>query len=203
MNLVLWCIYAAVTLFAIIFSGLREFHMLQLNGYKTPEHSWWMKKNIRRYIPLMIFLVIQLMLLPLERVLTWECEKHVLNYTKLRLAYGITGFLTAANIGIAIANKPGKKFKKPLVYTARVKRMLVTFFILIALIFTGAFFCADRVEYKSAWRFTNVLPFVFTGAALYLTPILVPLSNLINKPIEKSVQKWYINDAKRILREMP
>ena len=107
MNLVLWCIYAAVTLFAIIFSGLREFHMLQLNGYKTPEHSWWMKKNIRRYIPLMIFLVIQLMLLPLERVLTWECEKHVLNYTKLRLAYGITGFLTAANIGIAIANKPG------------------------------------------------------------------------------------------------
>ena len=177
--------------------------MLQLNGYKTPEHSWWMKKNIRRYIPLMIFLVIQLMLLPLERVLTWECEKHVLNYTKLRLAYGITGFLTAANIGIAIANKPGKKFKKPLVYTARVKRMLVTFFILIALIFTGAFFCADRVEYKSAWRFTNVLPFVFTGAALYLTPILVPLSNLINKPIEKSVQKWYINDAKRILREMP
>ncbi len=203
MNLVLWCIYAAVTLSAIIFSGLREFHMLQLNGYKTPEHSWWMKKNIKRYIPLIIFLVIQLMLLPLERVLIWDAEKHVLNSGRLRLAYCITGFLAAANIGIAAANKPGKKFKKPLVYTARVKRMLVTFFILIALIFTGAFFCADRVEFDGAWRFTNVLPFVFTGAALYLTPILVPLSNLINKPVEKAVQNWYINDAKKKLADMP
>jgi UDP-N-acetylmuramoyl-tripeptide--D-alanyl-D-alanine ligase len=48
MNLVIWLIYAAVTLLAIIFMGLREFHMLQLNGYKTPEHSWWMKKNFKR-----------------------------------------------------------------------------------------------------------------------------------------------------------
>ena len=56
MNLVIWLIYAAVTLLAIIFMGLREFHMLQLNGYKTPEHSWWMKKNFKRYIlPVTLF----------------------------------------------------------------------------------------------------------------------------------------------------
>ena len=45
---VLWIVYAAAALIEIIFYGLREFHMLQLNGYKTPEHSWWMKKNKRR-----------------------------------------------------------------------------------------------------------------------------------------------------------
>ena len=203
MNLVLWIIYAAVTLLAIVFLGLREFHMLQLNGYKTPEHSRWMKKNIKRYIPLLFFLAVQLVLLPLERVLVWESEKHVLNSGKLKLACCITGFLILADIGIIIANKPGKKFKKPLVYTARVKRMLVTFFILIAAIFAGAFFSADRVDFEDAQRFTNVLPFVFTGAALYLAPVLVPLSNLINKPVEKSVQRWYINDAKKKLADMP
>ena len=139
MNLVLWIIYAAVTLAAIVFLSLREFHMLQLNGYKTPEHSRWMKKNFSRYIPLIVFLVIQLMLLPLERILIWDSEKHVLNSGKNKIAIVLTIALSIANIGVAIANKPGKKFKKPLVYTARVKRMLVTFFILIAASFTGAF----------------------------------------------------------------
>ncbi len=203
MSIVIWCIYAAVSLAAIIFSGLREFHMLQLNGYKTPEHSWWMKKNIKRYIPLIIFLVIQLVLLPLERILIWDSEKHVLNSGKNKAATVLTIFLIMADIGIIIANKPGKKFKKPLVYTARVKRMLATFFILIAAAFTGAFFSAKRVDFDGAWRFTNVLPFIIVGSALYLTPILVPLSNLINKPVEKSVQRWYINDAKKKLADMP
>ena len=203
MNLVLWIIYAAVTLAAIVFLSLREFHMLQLNGYKTPEHSRWMKKNFSRYIPLIAFLVIQLMLLPLERILIWDSEKHVLNSGKNKIAIVLTIALSIANIGVAIANKPGKKFKKPLVYTARVKRMLVTFFILIAASFTGAFFAAKRVDFEGAYRFTNVLPFIFVGAALYLTPILVPLSNLINKPVEKAVQNWYINDAKKKLADMP
>ena len=45
MNLVLWIIFAVIALTATVFLGLREFHMLQLNGYKTPEHSRWMKKN--------------------------------------------------------------------------------------------------------------------------------------------------------------
>ena len=46
MSTVFFCIYAVVTLVGIVFFGLRELHMLQLNGYKTPEHSWWMKKYI-------------------------------------------------------------------------------------------------------------------------------------------------------------
>ena len=40
MSIIIWCIYTAITLVAVVFLGLREFHMLQLNGYKTPEHSW-------------------------------------------------------------------------------------------------------------------------------------------------------------------
>ena len=72
------------------------------------------------------------------------------------------------NISIAIANKPGKKFKKPFVYTARVKRMLTTFFILIAVIFA----CAVAVGYQKckceAWRehiFTNPLSYILIGSA--------------------------------------
>lgn len=202
MNIAIFCIYAVIALIAIIFMGLREFHMLQLNGYKTPEHSWWMKKNYKRYILPIILFVGQFVLLFTNPVI-WSPEKHVFISTLNTFSIIIISVLTLFNIGIAIKNKPGKKFKKPFVYTARVKRMLTTFFILIALIFTAAFFSAERVYFEESTRFTNNLPFIIIGSALYLTPILVPLSNILNKPIEKAVQNWYINDAKKILASCP
>ena len=172
MNTAIFCIHAAVTLLAIVFMSLREFHMLQLNGYKTPEHSWWMKKNFRRYICPLALLAVQFSLFAVSGV---------------GLTLGMIA-LSLLNCFIIIANKPGKKFKKPLVYTAIVKRMMTTFFILIAAAFAAGAVLRGRVGT------------VIIGSALYLTPILVPLANLINKPIEKAVQNWYINDAKKILR---
>lgn len=180
MSIVFFWIYAVITLISVIFLSLREFHMLQLNGYKTPEHSWWMKKNYKRYIfPAICF---------------------VLQYALCWTDFSIPAFLVF-NICIAIANKPGKNFKKPFVYTARVKRMLTTFFILIAVIFACAYFFG-RYRVTDIYYF-SAEAFIIIGSALYLTPILVPLANLINKPIETAVQKWYINDAKKILASCP
>ncbi len=217
MNIAIYCIYAVIALIAIIFMGLREFHMLQLNGYKTPEHSWWMKKNFKRYIPHIIMLILSFSLLCIRPVI------FTLSPTQFQQANdpvyrAFTGNLTKIvlcvmaiiNICFIIANKPGKKFKKPLVYTARVKRMMTTFFILVALIFAFGF-CYTTFDYtvlsdgvKSAKKyFYHNLPFYCINLALYLTPILVPLSNLINKPVEKAVQNWYINDAKKILASCP
>lgn len=188
MNIVLFCIYAVITLISVIFFSLREFHMLQLNGYKTPEHTWWIKKNYKRYIfPLACFV--------LQFASFW---------TDFSLLMVIV--FSLFNISIAIANKPGKKFKKPFVYTARVKRMLTTFFILTAIIFACAVIIGCQPCKCEQWKkeiLTNPFSYILVGSALYLTPILVPLANIINQPLEKSVQKWYINDAKRILSEMP
>ena len=206
--MVLWIIYAVITLAAIVFLGLREFHMLQLNGYKTPEHSRWMKKNAKRYILPAVLFCVQFLLIPLEY--------HKLAAASLAIA------LCFFNAIIALLNKPGKKFKKPLVYTARMKRMMITFGILIAVFYVIAIINAKQFIPDSAYRSdSRYLPtmttpvyisfriiliapsFILVGSALYLTPILVPLSNLINKPVEKAVQNWYINDAKRILSECP
>ena len=216
MNLVIWLIYAAITLAAIVFLGLREFHMLQLNGYKTPEHSWWMKKNFERYIPLILLFIGQFALLAFPPLTKGKLKissdipvdlpsvvTYVISDKNKLVTSLILGVLSALNLAILFANKPGKKFKKPLVYTARVKRMLTTFFILIAAIFAGAFFSSKLPDVEGSKRFVNNLPFIIAGSALYLTPILVPLSNLINKPVEKGVQNWYINDAKKKLADMP
>lgn len=200
MNIAIFGIYAVVTLTAIIFLSLREFHMLQLNGYKTPEHSWWMKKNFRRYIYPLILLAAQCVFLIIPSNPYYEL------YNVVYFAFILLNFV------FIVINKPGKKFKKPLVYTARVKRMLVTFFILIAGIYVLAWFSSEKeTEYTIGSLvidngipfFTNHLPVIFVGSALYLTPILVPLANLINKPVEKAVQNRYINDAKKKLASMP
>lgn len=182
MNIVLF-IYAVIALVGIIFSGLRELHMLQLNGYKTPEHSWWMKKNFKRYIfPLVLF----------------AGQFAMIANVMFMIVFAV------CNAAIAVINKPSKKFKKPLKYTARVKRMMATFFVLVAIIFASAVFVETLPCKSHAWKpFSHIMPFILVNSALYLTPLLVPLSNLINKPIEKAVQNWYINDAKRILSEMP
>ena len=216
MNLVIWVIYAAVSLLAIIFTGLREFHMLQLNGYKTPEHSWWMKKNFKRYILPIVLFIAQFALLAFPPLIRAKLAtpsdmpsdhafilKYVISDTNKLVTAVIIGVLAAMNLFIAVSNKPGKKFKKPFKYTARVKRMLVTFFILIAAIFVGAFFSAKMTDINGSQRFVNNLPFIIVGCGLYLTPILVPLSNLINKPIDTAINNWYINDAKKKLKSMP
>ncbi len=193
MSIVLFCVFAAVTLLATVFLGLREFHMLQLNGYKTPEHSWWMKKNWKRYILPLALLAGQFVMAALG--------------AKAPLVIAFTCF----NAVFIVANKPGRKFKKPLVYTARMKRMMTTFFILIAVFYVFAVLngklsvieCSgDSCVHKTFW-FTQALPYILVGTSLYLTPIFVPLSNLINKPLEKAIQKWYINDAKKKLASMP
>ena len=197
MNIVLFVIYAVVTLTATVFLGLREFHMLQLNGYKTPEHLRWMKKNAKRYILPAVLFCAQFLLIPF----------HGRSGLEITLVIVLCFF----NAIIALLNKPGKKFKKPLVYTARMKRMMITFGILIAIYYTIAilngktYVDIDGIDFcrtETRW-FTWYLPYIMVGSALYLTPILVPLSNLINKPVEKAVQNWYINDAKRILSECP
>ena len=185
---VLWIVFAAVALIGIILYGLREFHMLQLNGYKTPEHSWWMKKNKRRYLYPGLLFVLQFPLLLLTD----------------KIGIIIMTLLNAVFISVY---KPGRKFKKPFKYTARVKRMLTTFGILIAVFYIIAFVLGKKAGTSltatpPVW-FGNKWSFILVGSALYLTAVLVPLSNIINKPIENSINKWYINDAKRILGECP
>lgn len=206
-----YILFAICSLIIIIMYSIGEFHMLQLNGYKTPEHSWWMKKNLKRYALPTIVYVTQWILFAVMLV----SDVFVSLIGPL-----ICTLIPMFGYSIAIHRK---KYKKPLVYTARVKRMMVTFFILIAIFFALSILLSkgehtiylERIsnEFKNEFNysdsyskvvwFRNPLSYILIATALYLTPILVPLSNLINKPVEKAVQNWYINDAKKILASCP
>ena len=80
-----------------------------------------------------------------------------------------------------------EKFKTPLVYTMRVKRLFATNIILFAVIATLA------VLFAGKWAMAII------GAALALSNIIMLLANLVNTPIEKAINRHYYNDAKRII----
>ena len=88
-----------------------------------------------------------------------------------------------------------KNAKKPLVYTNRVKRMIVTAHIL---------YIASGVAVSA---FAAYLFGVVTGYPILLVTALAPwfpiAVNSLNAPFEKFNNNRYINDARRIIKDMP
>ena len=81
------------------------------------------------------------------------------------------------------------EYKIKLAYTMRVKRLLATRYLLVAGAMFGAHFLDD----------CYALPLML----LLTLDYWIILANLINKPMEAAITRWYYNDAKRILRSMP
>ena len=102
----------------------------------------------------------------------------------------VTDIVAIVILGISIFyNIPKGKSKISLKLTSRVKRMFVTELILIVI---GILILGID---KFIWQKLAILNI--------LSPIICNIVNLINSPIEYRVRKWYINDAKKILKSMP
>ena len=98
----------------------------------------------------------------------------------------IVEIISSLILAISIVyNMPRKKAKIPLKFTSRVVRMFITQAIIILAIYI------NKSEIITLC-ILNILAF-----------LLCIISNIINYPIEFGVRKYYINDAKKILRDMP
>ena len=176
MELVLWMIWFGTWLFGAVRFELYIMHMFQQNSYKPREYREWMQVtgNIGRLLGKTLYAFISLPL----------------------LAVGNVGCLIAAclmNALTILVNKPHQA-KKPLVYTPRVKRMLIT----TGILFVIGMSISVLWKEKAFWACSLILSILFI-----LMPVLVLLVNLINHPMEKGIDQYYINDAARILKEMP
>ena len=102
--------------------------------------------------------------------------------------WGVMLFFGLWMLVIAIAEY-SIHYKVPVVYTMRVKRLMATRIILSAAIVTV----------------THIFAVSYTLVAMMLLTLdyWTIVANLINKPMEAAITRWYYNDAKRILRSMP
>ncbi|MCI9415254.1 MAG: UDP-N-acetylmuramoyl-tripeptide--D-alanyl-D-alanine ligase [Clostridiales bacterium] len=156
---------------------LRTVHMLQLNSYRPERYGGWMKAHkdelMKTYGWLLIAVVAvgAYLLAPTDWVVRAVC---------------------AALFVIHLILSWPPKAKKPLVFTPRVRRLLVTHGLLLVLVGGG-------VALTGFNRLGVALLFLWA----VLTPFVTLLALLINTPMEKAVTGHYIKDARRRLADMP
>lgn len=160
-----------VAFFAAFFwlTVIKAMHMFQLNSYKPATHSRWLRQNLTSLLPGLLGIAVAAFGILLKELYAWIL---------LELAY----------LTLTVYQRP-KKAKKPLVYTMRVKRMLVTAGILFVAAVGASFLLPDG----SLQRVTLAV----VGA---VSPLMVLVANFINKPVESAINQYYINDAKKLLR---
>ena len=145
-----------------------DIHMFQHNSYRVERYArWWRSGNKHlRSVAIAIFALLCLVTFQMDW-LPKAMVMFIIAWREFRTVY-----------------------KKPIVYTMRVKRLFAT-----AAILTAAAVGAAVV-------FIPVYSYVVALAMLAL-PIIMLAANLVNKPLEAAISRWYYNDAKRILRSMP
>ncbi|MBR5524534.1 MAG: UDP-N-acetylmuramoyl-tripeptide--D-alanyl-D-alanine ligase [Clostridia bacterium] len=150
-------------------------HMLQLNSYRPERYKKWCVDNDKKLVtvPRMLPFLCVLALWLAGRVQDW-------------ILYGVCA---AVLLLTALLCWP-QKAKKPLVITARVKRVFITQAVLciglLCLIFLPAYRGVALIGVA------NMIVWLWTGVA-----------NLINTPIENTIAKGYVKDAAKRLSAMP
>lgn len=178
MILTLYLICVLLFLVSTAMSVIDSMHFFQLNSYRFDTHTKWLRENHSKYLPHAILSVMLLIVVMVPINIT----------VKL--------ILLAVLFAITIKPEMPKKAKKPLVYTARVKRMLATLAVLVGIIVAAATKPCFMNNRQTIAAFILVLLYAFS-------PLLVLLANFINKPVELSINKHYTNDAKKILAACP
>lgn len=175
---ILFMVCAVIFLVPTAMSLVDSMHFFQLNSYRFDTHTKWIKENSKKYLPHAIVSVLMLI---------------VLLFNMSIIAKSV---VLAILLLVAIPVEKPKKAKKPLVYTPRVKRMLFTETVLSLAVITAVAVPCLRNNHETYALLTLAL--VFT-----LSPLLCLVANLINKPIELSINQYYTNDAKKLLRQCP
>ena len=159
--------YAIVALLFFLMIAKYDIHIFQLASYRNSRYFRWL-------VPGNILSVKRLF------AVAMLAGAFIPGYFGFGLATGVT----AAAWFYCFS----EKFKTPLVYTMRVKRLFATDIILFIAIVLVAILFAEK------WAMAVI------GAALLLSNFIMLLANIVNTPIEKAINRHYYNDAKRIIQ---
>ena len=173
-------VFMAMALFFIstTMSLIDSVHFFQLNSYRFDTHTKWIRENSRKYlthniIAVLMLIVVFIRMNPMAKAIALEVL-----------------FI------ISLPTEKPKKAKKPLVYTPRVKRMLFTTLLVVLAVLIPTTIVGLNNAHETYPLFAMVLIYA-------LSPCIILLSNLINKPLELSINQHYTNDAKKMLKACP
>ena len=163
-------IFTIVWLLFMLASMRYSVQMFQQNSYRVERYNRWLRSTGEWYS--------RANLLAVLASIIFIFTSHVV----------LLSLFAVWMLVIAVAEF-SIKYKVPVVYTMRVKRLIATRLILT--------FAVVALVHIFAAKYTLVAMMVLTLD--YWTIV----ANLINRPLEQAISRWYYNDAKRLLRAMP
>ncbi len=152
----------------------RALQMFQQNRYENGRYASWMKQGLGDKLTAMA-LAGMIALAAMILALIFRPGTVI-----LAAAAAVCAFLL-------YTDEKGQNYIKPLVVTARVKRQIAVQAVLL--------FLFSFLLVRTGLSFLSVM------AMLVMPWLIVFLTGWITLPVEKSVHAYYLNDAKRILRE--
>lgn len=183
-------------------------HVFQQVGYKTNEYWQWLREHWEEKVIIKEVVFMNLVLFAVVVL------SYFYGYSLTSTVIGLVLFVYGIFWFSSVKKFVHKKVKKPLVFTARVKRLLVPYFVLsffFPLQFTIVSFTGQLLFIGS--RAGNFEPGLLGIDTLYLVfgwvfgnmliPFCLFIAAYINKPIEKSVQEGFKKQARAKLASMP
>ena len=159
-----------------VFSLYRQFQMLQQNSYFPSRYIGWLKESYTVELALSSIIYC---------AVSW-C------YLNVRMWIGTIAVLALLVVRLVLALKTAKKSIKKLVFTSRVKRLFATSLIVL--------FALIAVFAIIPQTMAGEICFMVGIALSLVSPLLTLLAWALTYPIESAVSKWYINDARKILK---
>lgn len=167
-------------------AGLAALHILQLEEYQTIRYWRWLAGHLAGAVALPALAV--------PAVVTIAAWLMPAPY-----------WIVAPLVGIAIGGQQSRharlpEAKKPLVLTARAKRLIVGWVVCTLAVAAGVVGLIDHLQPRTA----DVTPVVALATALLVATALcwplVSLSNLLLYPVEAAFRQYYLASARRVLR---
>ncbi|MGN0174307.1 MAG: Mur ligase family protein, partial [Acutalibacteraceae bacterium] len=152
----------------------RQLHFLQLNSYFNSRFLDFLKDEF-------------------DMISVWSllCAVIIINLALFDLpVFALIFSVITCAIRIFYTVYKIKHAKKGIVFTARIKRFYITAIVIFAILMT---LCESNV-------ISPVITIVIAAVIMLFSPFFVCILNIINAPIEKTIKKYYINDAKKILK---
>lgn len=184
----MFTVISVLVIFLLLLKSKKSLHMLQQNLYN--ENNRYIKWNLRNISQ---FLNLEIVVIVLAAIACFVMYDVKLYNLIIQITICILYLIHIIKLKM---DAKKEKTKKPLVYTKRIKRLIVTTTILYLVIFVLMFL--NKYDEKTLW----LLAFILI-CATYLNALVVYIANIINKPIEKSVYQYYKTKAQNKLKSMP
>ena len=182
-----YCVLVLSFFFVTFYKTKRSLHMLQQNLYnENNRYLKWVFKNYKQFLDLDIILILTGLV---GMLVFYDLENIVLIcIVGLSIVSCLVGYFWVKRIR-------NDQNKKPLVVTARIKRLICT--ILILYFIPVCFLSYYLVDSQFVWKMIFILTIM-----IYFNVFVVYLANIINRPIEKLVYLYYKTKAQRKLKSM-